>query len=161
MEKPNPHIIAVEKFHYFSGHPIGVVIPETITPELKELIKKRIAWKREELDEMDKALEENNLVGVFDAIADLEYFNNGTVVVLGGQDVYDDIFMAVQEANMSKFDFNEEDAKKTAVSYENIGTPVDTVLKDGIYVTIRKSDGKVMKSLNWAPPEPKIIELLK
>lgn len=84
---------------------------------------------REEVDEYLEACEEDDVVGVFDALIDIGYILFGAVLHHGMQDIYEDGFKEVHASNMSKLDKN--------------GKP------------IYRDDGKVMKSKDYCPPELK------
>jgi predicted HAD superfamily Cof-like phosphohydrolase len=64
----------------------------------------RIALAVEELAELTKALKEQNLVSALDALADIDYINNGTAVAYGFHKVLPEAFHRVHESNMSKLE---------------------------------------------------------
>lgn len=59
-----------------------------------------VACLEEELDELQAAYHDNDLVGVADALADLIYFALGTAYKMGLP--FNEIWAAVHKANMSK-----------------------------------------------------------
>ena len=82
----------------------------------------RIALIKEELGELEEAGHDQDLTKIADAIADLLYVVYGTAVSYGID--IEPIFLEVHRSNMSK------------------GDPE----------VIRASNGKILKSRNWTPP---------
>ncbi len=87
----------------------------------------RVSLIQEELDEYREAAEAHDLVGIADALSDLMYVVLGTYVSHGLQDVAEALFAEVHASNMSKLD------AEGRVLY--------------------RSDGKVLKSDLWRPPD--------
>ena len=85
----------------------------------------RISLISEELEELKKAIKDNNIVEVADALADILYVTYGTGHAFGID--LDKCFNEVQESNMSKLDLN--------------GKP------------IFNEHGKVMKGPNYFKPD--------
>lgn len=125
---PSP-MSMVEEFHRVYEVPIAHS-PGMTTRERSEL---RGGFLFEEADEAQAAVEENDLVGLADALADEVYFCYGWALEAG---IPLDLVLAgcVQPSNMSK-----------------LGT-------DGR--PIKREDGKVMKGPNFFKPEPRIHDLL-
>ena len=114
----------VMDFHKAFGQRIGQC-PELPNEEEREL---RIKLLREEYTEYMDAEEEDNIVEIADALADLIYIACGTAVSYGIP--LDVIYNEVHRSNMSK-------------------------LVDG--KPIYREDGKVMKPEGWTPPDIKGI----
>jgi len=75
--------------------PLGLMDPSEMSFSLDAL--------REEIKEMSDAYDAGDLVGVIDALADLDYFRRGILYKHGiTPDLYDRIFEAVHQCNMSK-----------------------------------------------------------
>ena len=89
----------------------------------------RIELIREELEELRVAIEDKNLVEVADALADILYVTYGAAHSFGIP--IDACFNEVQRSNMSKLDEN--------------GKP------------IYRSDGKIMKGINYSKPDLKSV----
>lgn len=106
-------------FHRLSEVPIQDS-PQFPAQERQEL---RLSLIREEVRELEKANEEQNLVEVADAIGDLIYVAVGMALEYGIPlaDVWDEI----QQSNMNK-------------------------VHDGH--VLRREDGKILKPLGWKPP---------
>lgn len=114
----------LEEFHrVFGAH-----LEQAPTADLDaETIALRVSLIQEELNEYRVAAEAHDLVGVADALSDLMYVVLGTYVSHGLQDLAEELFAEVHASNMSKLD------AEGRVLY--------------------RSDGKVLKSNLWRPPD--------
>lgn len=114
----------VMDFHKAFGQKVGD------KPELPDINERGLRMKllKEEFEEYMEAEEENNLVEIADALADLIYIACGTAVSYGIP--LDVVYDEVHRSNMSK-------------------------LVDG--KPIYREDGKVMKPEGWTPPDIKGI----
>ena len=83
----------------------------------------RIRLIREEMGEFEKAANDENLVKIADALADLLYVIYGTGISYGID--LEPIFREVHESNMTKGDPN----------------------------VLRTTNGKILKAKNWRPPD--------
>lgn len=99
-----------------------------ITKKVKDI---RIKLIREEFDELIKAMEENDLVEIADALGDLLYVVIGTVLAYGLQYKMLMIFDEIHRSNMTKAG------------------------KDG--KCLMREDGKILKPEWWEPPKIKEI----
>lgn len=88
-------------------------------------IKLRIDLLREELNEMEEALENNDIVGVLDAGVDIQYINLGTLHECGVLDKYEDAWDLVHANNLTKLDENGN--------------------------VVKNANGKVIKPSNYVP----------
>lgn len=120
--------VAVNKFHAMAGHPIGRA-PRLLD---KQRAKLRLKWAREELAELEEAIDEGDIVAQYDAILDAKYFLTGTLVEMGLSDQRG--FEIVHGSNMAKF--------------------VDGQL-------LRDEHGKVQKPEGWVAPEPQLKSLVE
>jgi predicted HAD superfamily Cof-like phosphohydrolase len=79
------------------------------TPQIpsKERADLRVSLLQEELDELKKAIEDNDLVEVADALCDLQYVLSGAVLEFGLGEKFVELFNEVQRSNMSKACDNE------------------------------------------------------
>ena len=110
----------------------GVKISNKPTLELsKDILKLRHSLMQEENNEYLKAVEENNLIEVADALGDMLYILCGTILTHGFQNLIEDIFDEIQSSNMSKLG---DDGKP-----------------------IYRNDGKVLKGPNYKKPNIKKI----
>jgi len=109
--------------------PIGLMDPAEMSFSLKAL--------REEIDEMSLAYDRGDLVGVVDALADLDYFRRGILYKHGiTPGLYDRVFAVVHECNMSK--------RLGVPKPERSELPEDAVKPEG-----------------WVGPEERIRQLLE
>jgi predicted HAD superfamily Cof-like phosphohydrolase len=123
----NPHLHNVEDFQRIM---FGFEPPESPTLAGKEMGLFRVKLLQEELDELKEAIEKDDLIEVGDALGDLQYLLNGTVLYYGLQKKWSDIQFEIHRSNMTK-------------------------IKDG-KVTYRE-DGKVIKPDTFVPPKLKEI----
>ncbi|MCC7305180.1 MAG: nucleoside triphosphate pyrophosphohydrolase family protein [Alphaproteobacteria bacterium] len=114
----------VKEFHETYGLPVKAS-PDISDAKTNAL---RINLLAEELDELKEALDEGDVVGVLDALTDLQYVLDGAYLSFGLHDVKDIAFAEVQRSNMSKLG---EDGK-----------PIR-----------RESDGKILKGPNFFEPD--------
>lgn len=114
----------VREFHETYGLPVESV-PNITDQKTNDL---RINLIAEELEELQEALKNNDIVETLDALIDLQYVLDGAFLSLGLHDVKEAAFAEVHRSNMSKLG---EDGK-----------PIR-----------RESDGKVMKGPNYFVPD--------
>jgi predicted HAD superfamily Cof-like phosphohydrolase len=106
----------------------------------------------EELSEFWEAVEQNDLVGVADALCDLQYVLSGAVLEFGLGNKFVSLFNEVQRSNMSKACLTEAEAQATVLYYlEKDGTDAFYELSGDKYLVFRKADHKVLKSINYSP----------
>ena len=116
-------IESVERFHETFGQKNGKW-PQHITVEEYELRHKLMA---EENDEYLDACDNNDIVGIADALGDQMYILCGTILKHGLQHIIEDIFDEIQSSNMSKLG---EDGKP-----------------------ILREDGKILKGPSYFKPD--------
>lgn len=116
------HLQMVAEFHALYGQPV-----ET-TPTISDHERRQLRYNliREELDELYDALKNRDLVGVADALVDLEYVVLGGYLEFGLGELHSELFAEVQRSNLTKLDEN--------------GKPVYNLA------------GKVIKGPNYSPP---------
>ena len=114
-------------------------------------VKLRLDLIKEELRELEEAIEQKDLDGVMDAFCDLEYVLLGAIVEFGMKDCFQENFNEVHDSNMSKFDKTLEDATLTREKYRNENIDIVQRRVGGLYVTFRKEDMKVLKSHSYKP----------
>ena len=144
----------VAEFHKTFKHPI---VEEPAIPSSKRC-DLRVALIREELEELEAAIADNDLVEIADALCDIQYVLSGAVLEFGLGEKFRDLFDEVQRSNMSKSCSSVEEAEATVQYYkENKG--VDSFYKeiDGHYLVYRKDDNKTLKSINYSPANLKGI----
>jgi len=151
-EKPTKnrvnYIDLVAEFHKLMQQP---VLPAPKLP-LKQRRKLRVSLIQEELNELAKAFNDDNLVEVLDALADLQYVLSGTILEVGMQNIFDDAFIEVHRSNMSKACSTEQEAFKTIDYYKRErGVDAYAVQFNGKWFVKRMSDNKQLKSINYSP----------
>lgn len=138
----------VAEFHRTFKHPI---LPVPAIPD-ENRCKLRVALIAEELKELEVAILEKDIVGVADALADIQYVLSGAVLEFGLADKFKALFEEVQRSNMSKACKSEEEAKQTVEHYlQKDGTECYYQEAMGKWLVYRKSDNKTIKSINYSP----------
>jgi Uncharacterized protein conserved in bacteria len=142
----------VEQFHKTFDQ---VVLPEPAIPT-GERCALRLGLIQEELDELAKAYNDGDVTEMADALADLMYVVAGTVLESGLKDKFNQLFAEVHRSNMSKACSSYAEAQATVEGY---GIPCDIRPKtlDGkdVFLVFRKSDNKLLKSINYSPADIK------
>lgn len=138
----------VADFHNTFQHP---VLDKPAIPSA-ERCQLRVALLHEELRELEEAIAEKDIVGVADALCDIQYVLSGAILEFGLGEKFKDLFEEVQRSNMSKACESEEDAKKTvdfynakdgtACYYKQVGTK---------WLVYRTADNKTIKSIGYSP----------
>lgn len=144
----------VAEFHRTFKHPVE---KEPIIPT-KERCALRVSLIREELEELEAAIEDNDLVEIADALCDIQYVLSGAVLEFGLGEKFRELFDEVQRSNMSKSCSSVSEAEETIKFYkENKG--VDCYYKeiDGHFLVYRTGDNKTLKSVNYSPADLKGI----
>lgn len=144
----------VSIFHKVFGHPVKEcpVLPS------KKRSTLRVSLIQEELNELTVALLEGNLLEVADALADLQYVLSGAILECGLGDNFRAIFEEVQRSNMSKACKTMEEAQRTVDHYK-MNKDTDAYFEhvipenaaDRAFIVYRKSDDKVLKSIDYSP----------
>ena len=138
----------VSEFHKLFDAPI------LDTPQIpnEKRAKLRVSLLQEELNELQEAINNNDLIEVADALADLQYVLSGAILEFWLWDKFSEIFAEVQRSNMSKACNSLDEAIKTVEYYkEEKETDWYIVQKWDQYLVHRKDDNKVLKSVNYSP----------
>lgn len=144
----------VAEFHKTFKHPIEEepVIPSNKRCEL------RVALIREELEELEEAIKDNDIVEIADALCDIQYVLSGAVLEFGLGEKFRELFDEVQRSNMSKSCFTIEEAEATVRHYkENKGMECYYKEIDGHFLVYRTEDNKTLKSIKYSPADLKNI----
>jgi hypothetical protein len=154
MEKKYvPFVSEVETFNATMGK------PNTYTPNIPERKEWEFVYNfiLEELEEYKHACETGDIVEVLDTLCDITYVATGNGVMLHGlKDKFMDAYAEVQASNMSKACKTEQEAKQTAESEaKRIGEETYYEQVGEYWVVYRKSDKKVLKSINYFRPNLK------
>jgi NTP pyrophosphatase (non-canonical NTP hydrolase) len=140
----------------------GVTKLENITPVIvesnKELVNQMYSLIDEETKELREAIDNNDVVEIRDALADILYVTYGMGFRLGIK--MDPDFEIVHSSNMSKFCTTENEAKQTVEKYLNKYTAGDSTYdspyyeknpNNNLWVIRNRSTGKVLKNINYTP----------
>lgn len=147
-----PFISEVEEFNAVMGKNWQNRTTPTINKKDAEFV---INFIQEELDELKQAVEDNNIVEIFDALLDITYVGLGNgALVFGLKDKMLEGYNEVQASNMSKICKTQEEAEET-IKLRSLQQrePCHLEKTDGGYVVYRSSDMKVMKSINYFRPD--------
>ena len=140
----------VAEFHRTFKHPI---LPEPRIPD-ENRCKLRVALIAEELKEFEEAVAQKDIVGVADALSDIQYVLSGAILEFGLAWNFKDLFEEVQRSNMSKACNSEDEAKRTVEHYmRKDGTECYYQKEGGKWLVYRKSDNKTIKSINYSPAD--------
>ena len=137
----------VARFHEVFKHAID---PSPTIPA-QERCNLRVDLLQEELNELKKAIEDQNITEVADALCDIQYVLSGAILEFGIGNKFADLFDEVQRSNMSKACKTEEEAKNTIDSYALKGIESYYQHSDGKFLVYRKNDNKTLKSVNYSP----------
>jgi predicted HAD superfamily Cof-like phosphohydrolase len=149
MKQPDA-LNQVAEFHQTFQHPIlkSPAIPD------ENRCKLRVALIAEELKELEVAILEKDIVGVADALCDIQYVLSGAILEFGLGDKFKSLFDEVQRSNMSKACTSEDEAKATVEHYKKKdGTECYYVQKENKWLVYRKSDNKTIKSVGYSPAD--------
>lgn len=129
------------------------------TPQIpsKERCALRVSLLQEELDELKKAIEDNDITEVADALCDLQYVLSGAVLEFGLGNKFVELFNEVQRSNMSKACATQEEADATIAHYAGKGQEAYFEVSGEKINVHRKEDNKVLKSINYSPADLKSI----
>ena len=130
----------VSEFHSLFELP---VLDAPVIPSI-DRCKLRISLLQEELDEL------KDIVAAADAFSDIQYVLSGAILEFGLGAKFADLFAEVQKSNMSKACKTYDEALASQAWYlENKNTESSIVEREGQYLLYRKSDLKVLKSINY------------
>jgi hypothetical protein len=147
-----PFVSEVEEFNNTMGKSWQNRNIPTINQADAEFV---INFIQEELDELKQAVEDKNIVEIFDALLDITYVGLGNgALVFGLKDKMLDGYAEVQASNMSKICQTLEEAEATVkLRSEQQGEPCHYTPIGDKFVVYRTSDNKVMKSINYFKPD--------
>lgn len=111
----------------------------------------------EELKELAEAVAEGDIIGVADALGDIQYVLDGFFLNCGLQNHKDKILEAIHASNMTKVCKSLEHAEETIKSLQDVGTDAYYHQVGEYFIVKRKSDNKVMKALGYSFPNLKDV----
>lgn len=148
------YIKKVEEFHTTFKAPV-LKTPQIPSSERCDL---RINLIQEELNELKEAIKNNDLVEMADACGDLMVVLCGSILEFGMGDKFNEIFNNIHNSNMSKACNSEQEAIDTVSFYnDKDGTDAYYVNDNDKWLVYRKSDDKVLKSINYIRTDLKTI----
>jgi len=139
----------VAEFHNTFRHPV-LTSPRIPSEERCRL---RVALLAEELKELEEAIENKDIVGVADALCDLQYVLSGAVLEFGLGPKFRRLFDEVQRSNMSKACHSIEEAEATVAHYRAKGTACYFKEDNGKYLVYREGDQKTLKNIYYSPAD--------
>lgn len=141
------YIELVKEFHETFNHPIL----ETPSIPSNKRCKLRTNLMQEELDEIKEAIEKNDIKEIADGLCDLMYVLAGSVLEFGLYEKFHELFSEVHRSNMSKACNNEQEAIDTVKFYLNRDNTIAEYKQKGEkWIVYRKSDNKLLKSINYS-----------
>lgn len=149
MQQPDS-LNLVAEFHRTFKHPI------LDTPQIPsdERCRLRVALLAEELKELEVAILEKDLVGVADALCDIQYVLSGAILEFGLGEKFNALFNEVQRSNMSKVCHSEQEAIETVEHYQRKdGTECYYKQEGDKWLVYRKGDHKTIKSVKYSPAD--------
>ena len=144
---------SVSKFHQTFNHPI-LSKPQIPPANRADL---RLNLLKEELKELEEAVENQDVVEAADALCDLQYVLAGAILEFGMGEKFAELFAEVQRSNMSKVCKTEKEAQATIVHYQALDQDAYFEQKDGFFLVYRKTDNKTLKSINYSEVDLKSI----
>ena len=140
----------VAEFHRTFKHPI---LPSPAIPDEKRC-QLRVSLIAEELRELEEAIQQKDIVGVADALSDIQYVLSGAVLEFGLADKFKALFEEVQRSNMSKACTSEQEAQQTVEFYlSKDGTECYYKQEGDKWLVYRKADNKTIKSIHYSPAD--------
>lgn len=146
----------VQEFNKVFGVPRTEKLYKNVFDDNQKLVKLRLDLIKEEVGELEEAIQNKDMKEVIDALSDILY------VVYGAGDSFgidlDHTFDMVHSSNMSKSCNNEELAIKTVEDYQQKydagNSPYDSPAyrfdeESGLYIVYNKSSGKILKSIEY------------
>jgi predicted HAD superfamily Cof-like phosphohydrolase len=130
-------------------------LPVLDTPQIPDpdRCRLRINLLREELKELEEAIEENDLIEAADAFADLQYVLSGAILEFGLGEKFKALFDEVHRSNMSKTCANMEEAEATLDHYREKGQEGIIEASGEVFLVYRKKDRKVLKNVHYSPAD--------
>lgn len=140
------YLFLVKQFHKLFKHP---VLDKPTIPQ--DRVTLRINLLREELNELEEACKNNDIVEVADAFCDLQYVLSGAILEFGMADIFPQMFEETHNSNLSKTCKSLSEAQETVNYWTDQGQPAFFSQVGSRYLVYRKSDEKTLKSINYTP----------
>jgi predicted HAD superfamily Cof-like phosphohydrolase len=147
MQQPES-LELVAEFHRTFKHP--VLANPTIPDEKRTRL--RVDLLAEELKELEDSIGAKDIVGIADALCDIQYVLSGAILEFGLGEKFKALFEEVQRSNMSKACTSEKEAITTVQYYKDKDGTACYYKKEGNrWLVYRTSDNKTIKSINYSP----------
>lgn len=117
----------------------------------------RVSLLQEELNELQEAINNNDMVEIADALCDLQYVLSGAVLEFGLGEKFVSLFNEVQRSNMSKACENEQQAQETVEFYAQKGVEAYYEKSGDKFNVHRTSDNKVLKNKYYSVADLKSL----
>lgn len=117
MYKEAQSLNMVAEFHLSFNHPVKDS-PAIVSPKRAEL---RVSLLSEELNELQEAIQNQDIVEVADALCDIQYVLSGAILEFGLAEKFSELFSEVQRSNMSKACKTLEEASDSIKFYKSKG----------------------------------------
>ena len=129
------------------------------TPQIpsKERCELRVSLLQEELNELQQAIADNDIVEIADALCDLQYVLSGAVLEFGLGEKFVELFNEVQRSNMSKACSTQQEADETIEFYKEKGQDAYSEISGDKINVHRTSDNKFLKNKYYSPADLKTI----
>jgi predicted HAD superfamily Cof-like phosphohydrolase len=110
------------------------------------------------MNELKEACANMDIVEIADALGDIQYVLDGFFLNCGLHNYKDTILNEIHASNLSKTCSSQEEAEKTVTDVkEKLGDDCYIEPVGKFFIVKRKSDNKVMKSINYFKPNLKEI----
>lgn len=131
---------------------MGQPTPDKVGMPDKSRQDLRVKLLEEEVRELKEAVEANDIVGVLDALCDIQYVLTGAIIEFGMVDIFEKAFDEVHDSNMSKACTDYDEAVQTQQYYlATSGIESDIQPKDNYYVVVDRKTRKALKSYKYRP----------
>ena len=146
----------VVTFNKVFGVPVHETVQKKIFTQNPKLVDLRLSLIKEEVKELEEAIQNHDMPEVIDALADILYVVYGAGASFGIN--LDKAFDIVHSSNMSKICPTEELAQKTVENYKRLfeegKSPYDLPAykkeETGLgYIIYNQSTGKVLKNIEY------------
>ena len=125
---------AVAAFHKLTRTPI-LDTPQIPSAERTDL---RVSLIAKELQAMENAIKDNSIVGIADALGDIQYELSGAILEFGMGNLFKQLFDEVQRSNMSKACATLEEAEATQKHYRTTyNPPTDSTIEKVSSIRLR------------------------
>lgn len=145
------YLNSVKKFH----DTVEITTPSKPKLLIKERADLRISLLEEELEELEVAINNGDMVEILDAFCDLQYVLSGAILEFGMKEIFDEAFNEVHRSNMSKFLKLTDDARESVNRYSDNDIEAFYRKVGDQFVIKRAIDNKILKGMHFRKPDLK------